>query len=200
MIEQGRFGEAIRSAYALRAKFDAAASRRTKVQPTISPWPTSPSDVRFRWAEMRRPPSRYLESAHRRFVELNEPRMAAGALTERADCLSDLGRYDEAAEAYQQTIAIAEKQNDPRSVAVNKFQLADRPVPPEQTSRGPQALRRSTRVVRTTERTGHGRNSVASGSGWCIKDPVNTMPPKSPIRSRSESRSRQGIAVGRHRL
>ena len=50
-------------------------------------------------------------------------RMASVSLTERADCLRDLGRLDEAAMAYEEAAENAEKRNDPRSVATNKAQL-----------------------------------------------------------------------------
>ena len=73
---------------------------------------------------MPKPHSRYLESAQRRFAHMNEPRLAVIALTDTADCLCDLGRYGEAAEAYQQTIAMAERGNDLRQAAVYKGQLA----------------------------------------------------------------------------
>lgn len=66
----------------------------------------------------------HLESARRRFEHLDAARMAAVALTDKAGCLNALGRYDEAAEPDQQTIAMAEQRNDSRSVAVNKSQLA----------------------------------------------------------------------------
>ncbi|MBT3389954.1 MAG: tetratricopeptide repeat protein [Chloroflexi bacterium] len=51
--------------------------------------------------------------------------MAAVTLTEQADCLTALGRLDEAAETYNENIKRAEKQKDSRQVAVGKFQLAD---------------------------------------------------------------------------
>jgi tetratricopeptide (TPR) repeat protein len=50
--------------------------------------------------------------------------MANVALTERADCLTDLGRHDEAAATYLQAIAVAEQTNDVRQVAASKGQLA----------------------------------------------------------------------------
>jgi len=51
--------------------------------------------------------------------------MANAALIESADCLRDLGRYDEAAAAYEEAIRAYEQLNDPRSVAAGKGQLAD---------------------------------------------------------------------------
>jgi tetratricopeptide (TPR) repeat protein len=67
----------------------------------------------------------HLEKSRERFERLKQPGMAGAALIEKADCLTDLGRYDEAAEAYQQAIGIAEELQDPRQVAVGKGQLGD---------------------------------------------------------------------------
>jgi tetratricopeptide (TPR) repeat protein len=66
----------------------------------------------------------YLDEARRRFEALGEARMSNVALTEMADCLTDLGRYDEAATAYEEVIAAAEQRGDRRMVAVDKNQLA----------------------------------------------------------------------------
>jgi len=49
--------------------------------------------------------------------------MASICLTERGDCLSALGRFDEAAAVYEENIDRAEKLNDTRQVAVGKMQL-----------------------------------------------------------------------------
>jgi tetratricopeptide (TPR) repeat protein len=49
--------------------------------------------------------------------------MASAAFTITADCLRDLGRWDEAASAYQECIVLAEQRKNKRSVAINKFQL-----------------------------------------------------------------------------
>ncbi|MCI5191640.1 MAG: tetratricopeptide repeat protein, partial [Candidatus Electrothrix sp. AU1_5] len=50
--------------------------------------------------------------------------MAAAALTEQADCLSALGRLDEAAEKYEEAISRAEERENFRDVAIGKGQLA----------------------------------------------------------------------------
>ncbi|MCI5197610.1 MAG: tetratricopeptide repeat protein [Candidatus Electrothrix sp. AW5] len=50
--------------------------------------------------------------------------MAAVVLTEQADCLSELGRLDEAVEKYEEKIRRAENLKDFRQVAVGKGQLA----------------------------------------------------------------------------
>ncbi|HNN85716.1 MAG TPA: CHAT domain-containing protein, partial [Accumulibacter sp.] len=71
-----------------------------------------------------------LAEAQRRFtaVEAREPgcgaaHMATVCITEQADCLRDLGRLDEAAQAYEQAIALAEQAHAERQVAVGKGQL-----------------------------------------------------------------------------
>ncbi len=50
-------------------------------------------------------------------------RMASAAISEAAECLLYLGRYDEAATAYEEGIWSAEKLGDYRGVAVGKLQL-----------------------------------------------------------------------------
>lgn len=50
-------------------------------------------------------------------------RMAAASITEEADCLRRLGRLEEAAEAYEESIRRAEHLDDARSIAVGKGQL-----------------------------------------------------------------------------
>ncbi|HEX3551724.1 MAG TPA: CHAT domain-containing protein [Thermoanaerobaculia bacterium] len=70
-----------------------------------------------------------LAEAQHRFQELADAgdtsaqRMAAVAITEIGDCLSDLGRLDEAAKAYEERIRRAETMDDVRGRAVAKFQL-----------------------------------------------------------------------------
>ena len=66
----------------------------------------------------------HLEMARERFERLHQSRMAAAALTEQADCLTDLGRYDEAAEVYAGVIKRYERLQDSRSAAASKGQLA----------------------------------------------------------------------------
>ncbi|MDQ3011405.1 MAG: tetratricopeptide repeat protein, partial [Acidobacteriota bacterium] len=70
-----------------------------------------------------------LAEARRRFEALaaagdtDAERMASVAITEGADCLTALGRWDEAAAAYQEAIKLDEKRDAQRDVATNKFQL-----------------------------------------------------------------------------
>ncbi|MDJ0782140.1 MAG: tetratricopeptide repeat protein, partial [Desulfosarcinaceae bacterium] len=67
-----------------------------------------------------------LVEAQQQFEALEErgEHMASGALTEQANCLTDLGRLDEAADAYTENIKRAEKLKYYRQVAVAKGQLA----------------------------------------------------------------------------
>jgi tetratricopeptide (TPR) repeat protein len=71
----------------------------------------------------------YLESARTQFDRLgrdgnkNAQRMASVCLAEQGDCLRSLGRLDEAAAAYEESIALDEKLGDLRGAAVGKGQL-----------------------------------------------------------------------------
>jgi tetratricopeptide (TPR) repeat protein len=71
-----------------------------------------------------------LQEAGRRFEAIANKRPSVGAegmastcLTEQADCLLDLGRYDAAAAAYEEAIRKDEQRVDLRGVAVGKCQL-----------------------------------------------------------------------------
>jgi tetratricopeptide (TPR) repeat protein len=70
-----------------------------------------------------------LTEGQRRFQALadagntNAEVMAATAINDSGDCLRALGRLDEAAEAYQESIRLSEKLEDQRGVAVSKGQL-----------------------------------------------------------------------------
>jgi tetratricopeptide (TPR) repeat protein len=71
----------------------------------------------------------YLESARTQFDRLGRngnriaQRMASACLAEQGDCLINLGRLDEAAAAYEESIALYEKLGDLRGAAVGKGQL-----------------------------------------------------------------------------
>ena len=70
-----------------------------------------------------------LSEAQRRFQTLADAGstsaegMASAAITEKGDCLVDLGRLDEAATAYEDSIKRFEKLDNKRSVAASKGQL-----------------------------------------------------------------------------
>jgi tetratricopeptide (TPR) repeat protein len=71
----------------------------------------------------------YLESARTQFDRLGRDgnksaqRMASACLTEQGDCLLNLGRLEEAAAAYEDSITLFEKLDDLRSAAVVKGNL-----------------------------------------------------------------------------
>ncbi|MCI5147558.1 MAG: tetratricopeptide repeat protein, partial [Candidatus Electrothrix sp. AR3] len=64
--------------------------------------------------------------SHQLFVSLEKQgkRLASVTLARQADCLTDLGLLDEAAELYSEAIKQTEEQENFRSMAVNKGQLA----------------------------------------------------------------------------
>lgn len=68
----------------------------------------------------------FLVEAQRLFEEYGgeDERMAVVALGEQADCLTALGRLDDAAKTYEEKIKRAEKLEDFRAVAVGRGQLA----------------------------------------------------------------------------
>ncbi|VAW85992.1 hypothetical protein MNBD_GAMMA18-133 [hydrothermal vent metagenome] len=72
---------------------------------------------------------RAIESARKGFQRLAEggnssaAGMAAKSLSEQGNCLRDLGRLEEAADAYEESIELAEGLKDPRQVAADKTQL-----------------------------------------------------------------------------
>jgi tetratricopeptide (TPR) repeat protein len=76
-----------------------------------------------------KPALTYLKSARTQFDRLGRDgnksaqRMASACLTEQGDCLRSLGRLDEAAAAYEESIALDEKLGDLRGAAVGKGQL-----------------------------------------------------------------------------
>jgi tetratricopeptide (TPR) repeat protein len=66
------------------------------------------------------------QSRFRRLADAGDEdaaRMVSVSLTERADCLSDLGQLDQAAAAYEEAMKLDEKRGDLRDVAVGKGQL-----------------------------------------------------------------------------
>ncbi|HEY4640470.1 MAG TPA: tetratricopeptide repeat protein [Thermoanaerobaculia bacterium] len=64
-----------------------------------------------------------LETAQERFEGRGAARMASACITERGDCLRDLGRLEDAASAYEEAIARDEEDKAERDVAVGKGQL-----------------------------------------------------------------------------
>jgi len=66
---------------------------------------------------------RRFEAFARKETGVGAERMASVCFTEQGICLSDLGRYDAAASAFEEAIRRAEQREDLRSVAVGKGQL-----------------------------------------------------------------------------
>jgi tetratricopeptide (TPR) repeat protein len=124
LIEQGRSAEAVQAAQASHLRSQAAGEGAYEGAAYDGAMAQFSLGRALRRSGDAQGALQHLEEARRRFERFGQERMAAVALTDKADGLRDLGRYDEAAEAYQQTITRAEKRNDPRSVATNKNQLA----------------------------------------------------------------------------
>ena len=124
MIEQGRFAEAVRMGHSLLDKAEAAgpdayngaAYDMAMGEITLGSALKESGDAQNALA--------FLHRARVRFEAIGEQRMASVALTERADCFTALGRYDEAEAAYGEAIRIDEERGDSRAVAVGKGQLA----------------------------------------------------------------------------
>jgi tetratricopeptide (TPR) repeat protein len=124
LIDQGRHREAVEAARSLLEKaqaagenaYDGAAYDLAVVQVTLG--------RALKGSGAAEEAVGHLDVARQRFQELGQTRMANVALAEKADCLTDLGRYDDAAEAYAESIEKAEEIHDPRHVAASKNQLA----------------------------------------------------------------------------
>ena len=114
--------------------------------------------------------------------------MASDCLTERGDCLLDLGRLDEAAAAYEESIRRAEKLEDEREVAVGKVQLGT--VRMEQ-HRYPEALKAyeeaRDRFTRLDE-PGYRRRELASDRHGAIRRRDSRKRRRMPTGNRSRSR------------
>ena len=122
LIDEGRFREALAAAKALHQRAEAAGG---------DAYQGAPYDLAMAKTRLGRVLTRsgaataltYLQDARQRFQGLSAAVMATAALTESADCLAVLGRYQEAANAYQQAINEADSLGNHRSVAVGKGQL-----------------------------------------------------------------------------
>jgi len=66
----------------------------------------------------------HLDEARQRFQALGQRRMATGALTDKSNCLTDIGRFDEAARGYEEAIKTFAELDDLRSLTSTKGQLA----------------------------------------------------------------------------
>jgi tetratricopeptide (TPR) repeat protein len=123
LIEQGRHDEAVLAARSLYEKTQAAGETvyyeaahdgaRAQFMLGRALWRSGSAEEAVS----------HLEEARRRFERLGHP-AATVALADKASCLSDLGRYDEATKAYEETIRVFEQLGDVRGAAVGKGQLA----------------------------------------------------------------------------
>jgi tetratricopeptide (TPR) repeat protein len=123
LIEQGRYREAVQAAQALHLKAQAAgdgAYQGAAYDGALAHVVLGQALHKSGDAGSALP---HLDAARQQFERLNEARMAGVALGEKADCLTDLGLYDQAAAAYQQAIRLDEQRLDTRSVAVDKARL-----------------------------------------------------------------------------
>jgi tetratricopeptide (TPR) repeat protein len=124
LIEQGRTAEAVRAAQTLHGKAEAVGGAAYEGAANDGARARLKLGRALRMSGDAKAALPHMENARLRFERLEEPRMASMALTEEADCLTDLGRYEEAAGAYEQAIRTAGDLHDVRQVAVCKCQIA----------------------------------------------------------------------------
>ena len=124
LIDEGRFGEARAAAQALHQRAEAAGEAAYQGAPYDSAMAKFKLGRVLLRAGTAAAALRYLQDARQRFQHLSAVGMASAALTESADCLTDLGRYPEAANAYEQAIDEDRVRGARRDVAVGKGQLA----------------------------------------------------------------------------
>jgi tetratricopeptide (TPR) repeat protein len=123
LIEQGRHEEAVQAARSLYEKTQAAGETAYEGAAYDGAVAQITLGRALRKSGSAEEAVIQLEEAQRRFESLGAPGMANTALTDKADCLRDLGRYDEAAEAYQESIRAFGTLGDARAEAAGKFQL-----------------------------------------------------------------------------
>jgi tetratricopeptide (TPR) repeat protein len=124
LIEQGRIEEAVRAARsqfektqaAGEAAYDEAVYDGANAQFSLG--------RALRMSGAAEEATIHVEEARKRFERLSRPDMANVALNEKADCLTDAGRYEEAAEIYAKSIKVAEHLGDTRGAAARWGQLA----------------------------------------------------------------------------
>jgi tetratricopeptide (TPR) repeat protein len=112
--------------------------------------------------------------------------MATAAITDRADCLSDLGRYDEAAAAYEEVIRRAEESGNRRGVAVGNIQLGTVRL---RQKRYAEALERYDKALKTFELLGE-PNSIATA--W---HQIGRVQSEAKQLEQAEHAYRQGLAI-----
>ncbi len=128
LLEAGRFAEAVQAARTMLQRAAAAGEGvyGASYDLAMAHWKVGRTLRMGGGAEAALAP---LAQARERFQKLGDAGnrsavgMASAAITERADCLRALGRLDEAAAAYEESIELDEARNDLRDVAVGKGQL-----------------------------------------------------------------------------
>jgi tetratricopeptide (TPR) repeat protein len=124
LMEQGRHEEAVRAAAALYANTQAAgeaAYEQAAYDGAVAQFILGRA---FRSSGAAAEALGHLEEARRRFQSLGEVRMAKVALNDKSDCLTKLGRYNEAADSYVEATRTSEQLRDARGAAVSRGQLA----------------------------------------------------------------------------
>jgi tetratricopeptide (TPR) repeat protein len=124
LIGQGRHSEAAQAARALHLKCEAAGDAAYVGAAYDGARAQFKLGRALRFSGNAEAAIPHLEQARERFERLNETGMAGKALAEKGDCLLDLGRYNEAADAHLLAVSFAEQGNDPRGAAVSKGNLA----------------------------------------------------------------------------
>lgn len=124
LIDQGRYREAVEQGRSLLAKTNAAGDAAYQEAPydiAMAQWAVGRA---LQMSGASTEALEHLDEAYQRFQKLGAARMMNVALFEKADCLTDLGRYDEAAALYEKSIRSVEEADDARGVAAGKGQLA----------------------------------------------------------------------------
>jgi tetratricopeptide (TPR) repeat protein len=154
-IEQGRQEEGVRAARSLYEKTQAAGETAYEGAAYDGAMAQITLGRALRRSGSAEEAVVQLEEARRRFESLGEPRMAKAALTEKADCLTALGRYDEAADANDESIRVSGQLDDARGAAVGRCQLAT--VRMEQ-QRYDEAMQMYTETLKTFQKLGEPRS------------------------------------------
>ncbi len=160
LMEQGRHEEAVQAARSLHQKtqvagetaYDGAAYDNAMAQFTLG--------RALRLSGSAEDAMTHLEEARRRFERAGASQMANTGLGDKADCLRDLGRYDEAASAYGDSIRDSEQLGDRRAAAVGRGQLAT--VRTYQKRYG-EALELHTNARETFQKLGEPRHFAVAG-------------------------------------
>ncbi|MCP4660919.1 MAG: hypothetical protein GY856_36420, partial [bacterium] len=129
LLEAGRVAEAVAAARAVLERAMAAGENafpEAAYDIAMAHWELGRTLQMSGAAEAALGPLAEAEGRFRKLADQGDEdaaRMASVAVTESGDCLRDLGRMDEAADAYEGAIELAQARKDVRSLAVNKGQL-----------------------------------------------------------------------------